>query len=232
MLLRTPAATFLFDCGFTAGAEVWKYATDPNEIDLIYISHAHADHYFGLPGLLGRMWEEGRTKPLTVLTQPFVWESIEQALTLGYRSLRKRFQYPLQFVEAVDSVAFADASFRFAQTRHSSPNLAVRVEADDKVFCYSGDGAVTRESCLLYRDADVLVHEAFGFERSDVHATVDDVLQAASGASVRRVALVHIARGVRRERTHLMRALLMSPVRCLVPEPGNVISVALPPPSG
>ena len=214
----------LLDCGFSAAPEVWKYAADPDEIDMIYISHAHADHYFGLPGLFGRMWEEGRTKPLTVVTQPYVWDAIEQVLTLGYRSLRSRYKFALLHAGASDGYTFADATFRFAVTRHSAANLAIRIESGGKVLCYSGDGATTAQSRALFVGADLLIHEAFGFEPSDVHATVDEVL--ASAAGLYRVALVHISRYVRRERVMLMETLLRSQVRCLVPEPGSVISLA------
>lgn len=228
LLVRTSAATVLLDCGFTVPPEVWKHAPDANEVDLIYISHAHGDHFFGLPALLGRMWEEGRTKPLTILTQAYAWEAAEQALDLAYRSLRKRYLFPLRFAEAADGYTFEDASFRFAPTKHSASNLAIRIEADSHAVCYSGDGGPTPESCELYRDSDLLVHEAFGFETSDVHSSVGEVLELADQANVRRVALVHVSRGVRRERTSLMHAMLTSDVRCLLPSPGDVITVPLP----
>jgi ribonuclease Z len=225
LLLRTSAATILFDCGFTVPPEVWKHAPDANEIDAIYISHAHADHFFGMPGLLGRMWEEGRTKPLTVVSQPGVREAVEQALALGYRSLRKRFLFALHFVDALDGLHLLECRWRFALTKHSTPNLAVRIDSDSTAFCYSGDGGPTPESRRLYANCSVLVHEAFGFEPSEVHATVDEVLEAAEAARIGRVALVHIARAVRRERTGLMQALIRSHVRCLLPVPGDVIAI-------
>jgi ribonuclease BN (tRNA processing enzyme) len=222
LLIRTASATMLLDCGFSAAPEVWKHAPDPNAIDLVYISHAHADHYFGLPALFGRMWEEGRTKPLTVLTQPYAWQAIEQVLTLGYRSLRSRYKFNLNFLEARGECTFADATFRFAQTKHSASNFAVRIDSGGKTVCYSGDGGTTPESRALFDGADLLVHEAFGLEPSEVHASVDEVLDAAP-EGLQRLALVHVSRYVRRERAKLMHALLTSRVRCLVPAPGDVI---------
>ena len=54
-LIETGKTKILLDCGMTATPQVWKYNKDQNFIDSVYISHWHADHYFGLPGLLLRM---------------------------------------------------------------------------------------------------------------------------------------------------------------------------------
>lgn len=38
------------------------------QLEAIFVSHAHGDHCFGLPGLLTSMAHLGRTKPLTIVT--------------------------------------------------------------------------------------------------------------------------------------------------------------------
>lgn len=38
------------------------------QLEALFISHAHGDHCFGLPGLLTSMAHVGRTKPLTIVT--------------------------------------------------------------------------------------------------------------------------------------------------------------------
>src|SRR3954447_14844935 len=79
-LLVECGETLLFDCGYSAPAPIWRSVPDHSQISLIYISHPHADHYFGLPALLARMWEEKRTKPLVIVSQPQVLEQIRQLL--------------------------------------------------------------------------------------------------------------------------------------------------------
>ncbi|MCX6722879.1 MAG: MBL fold metallo-hydrolase [Candidatus Staskawiczbacteria bacterium] len=63
-LIITDKTKLLLDCGFTVPPQLWKYNPDYNFLDAIYISHQHADHYFGLPAILLRMWEGGREKDL------------------------------------------------------------------------------------------------------------------------------------------------------------------------
>ena len=121
ILLRTGAATILLDCGYSIPPRVWQAVADPNAIDLVYISHPHADHYFGLPALLGRMWEDGRTKKLTVLTQPQVIEQIRAAMELGYRGLANRFQYEIEWLPAtLDAASSIARSAIFASPKRST----------------------------------------------------------------------------------------------------------------
>ncbi len=100
ILVETAGQTVLCDCGFSVPRQLWDHVPDPNAIDTIYISHPHADHYFGLPAALGRMWEDGREKPLTILSQPAVLDQIRDLAEYGYRTLPARFKYPIRWEPA------------------------------------------------------------------------------------------------------------------------------------
>jgi ribonuclease BN (tRNA processing enzyme) len=212
----------LLDCGYSAPAPLWNAVGDPDALDLIYISHAHADHCFGLPAVLGRMWEDGRKKPLAILSQPPLLEQIRETMEAGYPGLPARFQYPVEYREALPgrSVAWEGMEFAFAPTRHSVINLAIRVEAGGGKFCYSGDGQFTGESRALFAGAGLLVHESYSFEPSPVHGDFPSVIRMAADQNVGRLALVHIQRRVRREQGERIRAL-----GAVVPEPGDRLAL-------
>ena len=200
ILLRTSSALMLLDCGYSIPPRVWQVVADPNAIDLLYISHPHADHFFGVPALLGRMWEDGRTRKLTVLTQAPVIEQVRLAMELGYRGLANRFQYEIEWLPASldKAVESRGARFSFADTKHSVTNYAVRIETDGRAVCYSGDGMWTAASRALFAGADLVFHEAYSFETSPVHADIPSLLAMASEQSIRQLALMHVQRGVRR----------------------------------
>lgn len=222
LLLQTEGKTILIDCGYSAPAPLWNAVADPDAIDLIYISHAHADHCFGLPAVLGRMWEDGRKKPLAILSQPALLGRIRESMEAGYPGLAARFQYAVQYQEALpgQDVAWEGLKFGFAPTRHSVANLAVRVEAGGGKFCYSGDGQFTDESRALFAGADLLVHEAYSFDLSPIHGDFPGVIRMAAEQSVGRLALVHIQRKIRYQQLERIRAL-----DATVPEPGERLTL-------
>src|SRR3989344_2071885 len=132
-LVITERTKLLLDCGITAAAQVWKFNPDPNLLDAIYISHWHADHYFGLPGLLLRMWEGGRTMPITIISRKGFKEQFKKLMDLAYLGFQEKFKFEINILEAEvgKETKFNDLSLSFTKTVHSSENLAVKI-SDNK----------------------------------------------------------------------------------------------------
>lgn len=66
LLLRTGGHTFLIDCG--EGTQIsWKLSGwSFNDTDAILLTHHHADHVAGLPGILYQLAHSMRTDPVTI----------------------------------------------------------------------------------------------------------------------------------------------------------------------
>jgi len=224
-LLRD-SRVLLLDCGYNIPNRLWHAEPDPAAVDLIWISHAHADHYFGLPAVLGRMWEQNRTKPLTIMSQPHVLKSIPELMEAAYRGMAARFAFPIDYAEARPDakIEWHGLTFAFAPTRHSVTNLAVRISLGEKAVCYSGDGAITGEARHLYNGADLLIHEAYSFEQLPVHADIENVIATARQQRVKRVALTHIQRDLRRDIARVQEAAQQATdIDVIIPEPGDVL---------
>ena len=113
--------------------------------------------------------------------------------------------------------------FDFAKTMHSATNLAVRMRAGGKTFCYSGDGMFTDRSRALFGGADLVVHEAYFFDPSPVHADIGRLLEMAEAEGVRELALVHVQRSLRQEPARILDAIAGRAVS--MPEPSAVYSL-------
>lgn len=213
----------LLDCGFSVPPQLWSEAADPDLIDAVYISHGHADHYFGLPALLTRMWEDKRTKPLMIVSQAAVLERIPQAMELAYPGLAARFPFAIEYraAEPGKSMTVGRASLQFAETQHAAVNYAVRIESGGKTVCYSGDGMFTNASRKLYSGADLLFHEAYSFEASPTHGEINEVISMADEEGVGRLGLMHVKRTLRRQSDRLIEAVQEGGERVLLPQPGS-----------
>lgn len=67
LLVRVNGKCILTDCGEGTQIALKKAGWSPNPIDIILITHFHADHISGLPGLLLSIGNAERTQPLLIV---------------------------------------------------------------------------------------------------------------------------------------------------------------------
>jgi ribonuclease Z len=223
-------SSILLDCGFTAPPAFWKSCRDPDDLDAIWISHFHGDHFFGLPALLARFWEMKRRKPLLILGQREIDNIASQTLKLAYSSLKDKFAYDIRFqtVEPGEAVQAAGMTWRSAVNGHPQRDLAVCVEKDGKSLFYSGDGHPTDETLRLARGADLVIHEAYRLDTDTPgHGNVINCIDFARRAKARSLALVHIERNERRQRREdiLRVSGEVKDFKVLMPEPGDQVEI-------
>jgi ribonuclease Z len=223
LLIRSEQGTILVDCGFTAAAAYWRQGWKAEDLDALYITHLHGDHYFGLPALLLRMHEDGRTRPLDVLTSPNRLATIQQVIEQAYAGYSTKLSYELRLspLPLPGKGTWADVAITTAPTIHGVENYSVRFDfPDGKSVMVSGDGEITPASAPLFAGCDLVIHEAFRLtDHTPGHSSVREVLLTAAAASPppARIALVHTSRTER----HQLRDMDGD---FLVPRPGSCIS--------
>ena len=74
MLLRRGGEKLLFDCGEGTQRQMLRSSVGLVELEEIYQTHYHADHYLGLPGMLKTFALRGRTLPMRVYGPPGLTE--------------------------------------------------------------------------------------------------------------------------------------------------------------
>ncbi len=217
-------SSVLLDCGFTAPPRFWANCGDPDELDAIWISHFHGDHFFGIPALLTRFWESGRRKPLLVAGQEGVGTVVSQALRLAYASVMDKFGFELKFLDIEPGNTFETAGFTWsaAQSGHPQRDLALRLERGGKSLFYGGDGPPTEQTLALAHGCDLIIHEAFSIEQKyPSHGSMRGAIDFALKAGGKALAFVHVQRDERRERNYEIKQLIEETkhMRVFMPEP-------------
>jgi ribonuclease Z len=143
VLLRREGELFLFDCGEGTQVSLRKLNLKWKKISVIFITHTHADHVTGLPGLLMLSSQVERDDPLVIVGPPRTREYVEA----NRRILEMYINYPIEFVH-VDpkrtSVVYEGEGYRVRAhpLRHTRPCVAYTLEEDTRPGEFHPDRAV------------------------------------------------------------------------------------------
>jgi ribonuclease BN (tRNA processing enzyme) len=224
VLIRS-GMNLLLDCGYSAPGNLWKLYPDQSFLDALYISHTHADHYFGVPPLLVRMWEEKREKPFTIICPKGSISTVEELVEYGYKGISERFGFTITFKEAEEAktITLNELELSFARTEHPANNHALKVSDGKHSVCFSGDGMFTEETEKLYRNSDLVIHEAYLYDtKLPGHACVTDLVQMAKANNIACLALTHLQREFRKNYSDtLKKELVDEKIRVIVPKPSE-----------
>lgn len=125
--IRQGAAALLIDCGEGTQTAIRRWGLRFKPIDAILLTHYHADHVSGLPGLLLTMGNEGRRDSVTIYGPPGL-KKIVSALTVFLTDL----PFPLVLRELVGSTptqfSQCDLTVTSIPLKHSVPCLGYLLE--------------------------------------------------------------------------------------------------------
>jgi len=121
---------FLFDCGEGTQRQMMRFSVGFGVRD-VFVSHLHADHYLGLPGLLRTLSLQGREEELVVWGPEDSLESLQAAVGIG----GDRFTFPLQIRElpAGASARFDGYEIQAFPTDHAPGSMGLALIEDDRL---------------------------------------------------------------------------------------------------
>jgi ribonuclease Z len=226
---RSPAATLvrrggerlLFDCGEGTQRQLLRSDVGLPELEEVFLTHYHADHYLGLPGMLKTFALRGRELPLTVYGPRGLRE-----LLATLRRVFGKLTYPVETVELAAGDVLARDAYRIEafDVRHGVSAVGYAlveehrpgrfdVEAADRLGVPSGPerGALQRGEAVTLADGSVVAPgDVLGEDRpgrkvvlSGDTAPAEPVVEASAGADL----LVHEATFCAEERDRARETL-------------------------
>jgi len=197
--VRSQASTFLIDCGASSLIGMRRLGIQPNDIDTVFVTHLHGDHFGGLPWLLvDALYVCNRKRPLVVtgpkgIAARFV--TAAEALYPGITMAKRDFDLTFIEYEEQKSLAVGGVTVVPFEVKHPSgaPPYALRFALDGKVLAFTGDTGWVEVLCAVARGADLFISECFQYDLSlPIHldyATIDANYQR---LGAKRVLLTHM----------------------------------------
>ena len=137
LLLRRGGDRILFDCGEGTQRQL---VTSVGLIELseIFLTHYHADHWLGLPGMLKTFDLHGRERPLAIHGPP----GLRQLLTLAMRTAG-RVKYELELIELGAGDVLERGGYRIApvEVAHRVPALGYVLYEDGRPGVFDTEAA-------------------------------------------------------------------------------------------
>jgi len=172
LLVTMGGRRVLVDAGLGAARGVCDQGVALPEIDAIFVTHMHSDHYLELGPLLHTAWTAGLDRAVPVHGPPRLaayWEGFLQSMQddialriadEGRPDLAALVQ--LHELQAGASLAIGDLRVTAMENHHPPvrPSFALRCESPFHTVVLSGDTAPIAGMVDFARGADLLVHEA------------------------------------------------------------------------
>lgn len=162
-------ASATLDFGASALVNFNRFNMGSADIDFIFLSHLHGDHFGGIPFLLlDGQFVSARSRALTIVGPPGTRARIEAAqevLFPGTLALDWRFPWRVEEVEPGSTSRHGPFTLTTTEVHHPSgaPATALRLTDGARTLSFSGDTEWVEALPRLTRGADLFICESFAF---------------------------------------------------------------------
>ena len=178
LLVEKGDVKLLFDAGRGVTTQLAKIGMEPQQIDLVFITHHHHDHICSLGEFLLASWHNGRRTPLDVYGPPGTTDIVDALLGQVYARDIAFALFTVKDVKDIREIvrvhdidpgvvyegdrwrvlaASVDHGNGLGLSQEEWPCLGYRLEGEGKVAALSGDAVACDGLNSLARDADVLI---------------------------------------------------------------------------
>lgn len=170
-MIRAGQTRFLVDCGASSLIAMRRLGVQPNDIDMILVSHLHGDHFGGIPFfILDAQLISKRSRPLRIAGPPGLAKRIREAMEVlfpGSSQVRHAFAIDFEALAPGESPSLGTVTVTPYEVSHPSgaPAFALRIECGGRTVAYTGDTEWCEALIPAAREADLLIAEAYFYDK-------------------------------------------------------------------
>ncbi|MHC1635699.1 MAG: ribonuclease Z [Candidatus Methanospirareceae archaeon] len=139
IMINREGELLLFDCGEGTQQQMMRARTGM-KISSIFITHFHADHVLGIPGLIQTMAFQGREAPLEIYGPRRVDKFIHHLLSLGY--LKRGFEVRGIELRPGDVIKRKGYKIKAIKTEHNVMSIGYVLEEDMRPGRFNRERAI------------------------------------------------------------------------------------------
>jgi ribonuclease BN (tRNA processing enzyme) len=197
--VRSAQATFLIDCGTSTLIGMRRLKLEPDEIDAVFVTHLHGDHFGGLPWLLiDGQYVSKRKRPLIVAGPRGIearYLTAAEALYPGATTNDPGFKLVFCEYEEGTPLSVGAVTVTPFEVRHPSgaPPYALRFTVDGKTIAFTGDTGWVDVLCQVAQGADLFISECFQYDITlPIHLDYATIEANYARLNAKRVLLTHM----------------------------------------
>jgi ribonuclease Z len=199
LLIENGQELLLLDCPGAMIQKIFKSGYEPNQVSVIFITHLHTDHVYGLPSFVhSQMLENKQVKLLgSAETIDFCLQLLDLFHLRKEKILYRMDPQPL--TPGLQIEVFPGLLVTGLPVPHHSSSMAFLIQTSEGKVLFSGDTPTSEALCRLAENIDCLIHdcstpsryfEAFPFLKS-MHTNSLDLGLVAQKAKVKLLAPCH-----------------------------------------
>ena len=141
VLVNREGDMILFDCGEGTQRQMMRARTGMMRLSHIFLTHLHADHILGIPGLLETMAFQGREEPLTIAGPINTARMLDCFKSVCYFS--RHFSVQAVELEPGETVPMKGFRVTAFSNQHSVPSLGYCLEEEQRPGRFNREAAVS-----------------------------------------------------------------------------------------
>ncbi len=211
----------LVDAGPTLLSSLKMNNLSLNDIDILLLSHLHADHYLGIPQMvLENYYVIKREKPILFICPKGTKQLIVDLCNLIYDNIISEHVTKLfKFVEIDPGESYTSDDIRIETTyaEHDDSSRMLIIHMDNKIISYTGDTSFMADTLLkLAERSDILITEctSAGYKIPS-HTQLEDLINLEFPSNAK-VYLVHLGESTIAEKLKIKPPLYITEDRLII----------------
>lgn len=190
----------LLDCGASALISMKQFGVRLLDIDSIFVTHLHGDHFGGIPFfILDSQLISRRTDPLLIAGPPGMKKRVLEAMEVffpGSSRVKQKFEIIFEELPPTVPTRLGAVNVTAYSAVHGSgaPSYALRVEVSGKTIVYSGDTEWTGGLIEAVDGADLFICEAYFYDKKmKNHLNYQTLIDHQSDLNCKRIIVTHMS---------------------------------------